>query len=424
MIQRERDARRRARVEGAARDAAASSDACVNAASAAVALARGAAGGAPRLERLRAELRELRRKRIEDGDFPRGTLAKLQRDLAAALGAFGGDVADALAAGCADDVALVARLLATGRDDLWDDDDLSDVTESDLGSVAARSTPAASALEKLRSRVGTPSKKRPPVNSKRPDLDALRAMAAAARRPPEPGSPVDAAELLAAKDEFDAPLDEAPNWDDDDDLRSQVLQKDADDDDFADREAASLRERLDAARLSRKDAAAAADAASDAAHALAVIEHQRLVDARKEKRRVLATKEAERRLRDRRAVERLRKEKDRRAAARAAATAAAELERARRTSEAAMRAYAALAESRDARAASVALAVALAEGERHRRVSLDRAARASASAETAAARKASILAAVSLKIIRGKNACQIEDPVINGGPVAGHPKSA
>ena len=28
------------------------------------------------------------------------------------------------------------------------------------------------------------------------------------------------------------------------------------------------------------------------------------------------------------------------------------------------------------------------------------------------------------KIIRGKNACQIEDPVINGGPVAGHPKSA
>ena len=25
------------------------------------------------------------------------------------------------------------------------------------------------------------------------------------------------------------------------------------------------------------------------------------------------------------------------------------------------------------------------------------------------------------KIIRGKNACQIEDPVINGGPVAGHP---
>ena len=26
------------------------------------------------------------------------------------------------------------------------------------------------------------------------------------------------------------------------------------------------------------------------------------------------------------------------------------------------------------------------------------------------------------KIIRGKDACQIENPILNGGPVAGHPK--
>ena len=80
----------------------------------------------------------------------------------------------------------------------------------------------------------------------------------------------------------------------------------------------------------RGDRARAADAAALAAETLLVNAAEQRAAERREARRLLASAEAARRTRDRLAVARLRNEKERRIAARHAATAACELERIRR----------------------------------------------------------------------------------------------
>jgi hypothetical protein len=123
-IQRERDARRAARARSAADNCAASSGRCAAVAQACVDEANDAAGGVALLSNLRSQLKTLRRQRIFDGaantDFRR-ELVRVRRDLEQVLQRYGNNLTDKK--GGEDDLEVIGRLLASGKDDFWDEED-------------------------------------------------------------------------------------------------------------------------------------------------------------------------------------------------------------------------------------------------------------------------------------------------------------
>ena len=380
-IQRERDARRAARARSAADNCAASSGRCAAIAQASVEEANDAAGGPALLSNLRSQLKTLRRQRIFDGaantDFRR-ELVRVRRDLEQVLQRYGNNLTDKK--GGEDDLEVIGRLLASGKDDFWDEED-EDKSETPPGSPNR-------ALEKLRTRIASPKRQSAALRASKPPKFV--------HSPTKPATPHQS-ELDAAGDEFDEDLDRAINWEDDDDIREGVQRREKDDADLLNRRAEDLRRRFAAERALREDRARAADAAALAAETLLVNAAEQRAAEKREARRLLASAEAARRTRDRLAVARLRNEKDRRIAARHAATAACELERIRRVrfmDDARAEEAAAFLERR---MESITMVVALAEAERSRRVDERAALRIEAAAEQLSHRRSAIAFARAAK---------------------------
>ena len=188
-IGKERDDRRRRRADRAAAAAIASGAEAARLAQRAIEIANAASGGPARLGDLRRAFADLRRRRIFDGEANvafRREVAGLEKDLEWTLRVFGANLDDATAGRL--DLEAAGRLLATGRDDFWDDQLGAAPRVDDEAPATPPRSPTA--VEKLRTRV-TPLKKQ------------LRRPAYAASPPrlaPE------AMELDAAKDEFDEVL--------------------------------------------------------------------------------------------------------------------------------------------------------------------------------------------------------------------------
>ena len=380
-IQRERDARRAARARSAADSCAASAGRCAALAQAAVDDANDAAGGPALLSHLRSQLKTLRRQRIFDGaantDFRR-ELVRVRRDLEQVLSRYGNNLTDKK--GGEDDLEVIGRLLASGKDDFWDED-TEDKSETPPQSPNR-------ALEKLRTRIASPKRSSAALRASKPPKFV--------HSPSKPATPHQS-ELDAAGDEFDEDLDRAINWEDDDDIREGVKRRERDDEDLLNRRSEDLRRRFAAERALREDRARAADAAALAAETLLVNAAEQRAAERREARRLLASAEAARRTRDRLAVARLRNEKERRIAARHAATAACELERIRRVrlmDDARAEEAAAFLQRR---MESITKVVALAEAERSRRVDERAALRIEAAAEQLSHRRSAIAFARAAK---------------------------
>ncbi|CAH0377928.1 unnamed protein product [Pelagomonas calceolata] len=380
-IQRERDARRAARARSAADACAASSGRCAAIAQACVDEANDAAGGVALLSNLRSQLKTLRRQRIFDGaantDFRR-ELVRVRRDLEQVLQRYGNNLTDKK--GGEDDLEVIGRLLASGKDDFWDED------EEEPSETPPQSPNRA--LEKLRTRIASPKRSSAALRASKPPKFV--------HSPSKPATPHQS-ELDAAGDEFDEDLDRAINWEDDDDIREGVKKREKDDADLLNRRSEDLRRRFAAERALREDRARAADAAALAAETLLVNAAEQRAAEKREARRLLASAEAARRTRDRLAVARLRNEKERRIAARHAATAACELERIRRVridEDARAEEAAAFLERR---IENITTVVALAEAERSRRVDERAALRIEAAAEQLSHRRSAIAFARAAK---------------------------
>lgn len=377
-IARERDARRAARATHAADACALTCGRCAAVAQACIDEANAAAGGQASLAHLRSELKHLRKKRIFDGaantDFRRALVA-VRHKMDRVMEVYGTNLIDRISG--KEDLDVIDRLLATGRDDFWDDD------EGD--------TPPPSpnrALERLRTRIASPRRQSAALRAARPPR-----IVSSPRKP----ATFFQSERDAAADEFDEELDGVINWDDDEDIRAGVQRRERDDEHLLHRRAGDLRKRFADERALREDRAKAADAAALAAETLLVNAHEKRAAERKDARRLLASAEAARRTRDRLAVARLRNEKERRVAARHAATAACELERLRRVGvingARAEEAAAAL----ERRGENVAEAIALAKAERRRRVDARVALRVEAAAAQLSHRRSAIAFARAAK---------------------------
>merc|ERR1739841_445813 len=208
-IQRERDARRAARARSAADSCAASSGRCAALAQACVDEANDAAGGPALLSNLRSQLKTLRRQRIFDGaantDFRR-ELVRVRRDLEQVLQRYGNNLTDKK--GGEDDLEVIGRLLASGKDDFWDED------EEEPSETPPQSPNRA--LEKLRTRIASPKRSSAALRASKPPRFV--------HSPSKPATPHQS-ELDAAGDEFDEDLDRAINWEDDDDIREGVKRR-------------------------------------------------------------------------------------------------------------------------------------------------------------------------------------------------------